>query len=200
MKTGNKVLCTFALAAVVGVLSLNVNADELDAQEAYLKQQIKQGADANVKYEGMDAQRKALFKQLDQYVDRAHADQAAHEALYEKQRINNIIADARNYASYLQARVSVVAETTRIKKEIFNNYTALSASNPQFSALIPQASADYQKALMDQYTAQAIADSAKAFANGPLVEAFAKQALSWYAGPQDAGRFVMNSIGISTVY
>ena len=200
MKKGFKVLCTLSLAAVAGVLSLSVNADEIDAQKAYVENQAKQGAKADVKYEGLDAQKKALFAQLDQYVDRAHADKAAQEALFEQQRINNITADARNYASYLQARVSIVAENTRVKKEIFDNYTGLSASNPQFAALVPAALADYQKALMDQYNAQAIADSAKAFANGPLIAGCAKQALSWYSGPQDAGRFVMSSIGISTVY
>ncbi len=200
MKKGFKVLGTFAIAAVIGVLSLNVNADEVDDLQAFVEKQAKQGAKADIKYEGLDAQKKALFAQLDQYVDRAHADKAAQEALFEQQRINNITADARNYASYLQARVSIVAENTRVKKEIYDNYTMLSASNPQFSALVPGALADYQKALMEQYNAQAIADSAKAFANGPLVATCAKQALSWYGGPQDAGRFVMSSIGISTVY
>ena len=200
MKKGFKVLCTCALTALIGVLSFSVNADEVDDLKSFVEKQARQGAKADIKYEGLDAQKKALFAQLDQYVDRAHADKAAQEALFEQQRINNITADARNYASYLQARVSIVAENTRVKKEIFDNYTKLSASNPQFAALVPGALADYQKALMDQYNAQAVADSAKAFTNGPLVETCAKQALSWYSGSQDAGKFVMQSIGISTVY
>ena len=200
MKKGIKVLVTFAVAAVIGVLSFSVKADEVDDLKSFVEKQAKQGAKADIKYEGLDAQKNALFAQLDKYVDRAHADKAAQEALFEQQRINNITADARNYASYLQARVSVVAENTRVKKEIFDNYTKLSASNPQFAALVPGALADYQKALMDQYNAQAVADSAKAFANGPLVAGCAKQALGWYKGSQDAGKFVMQSIGVPVVY
>ena len=200
MRRGFKVFCTCAIAALIGVLSLSVKADDLDNQKNYLVQQINNGSNAKVKYEKLDAQKATLLKQIDGYVSAARADQAAHEAVFEQQRLNNITADARNYASYLQARITNLAEVTRIKKEVFDNYTALSATNPQFAALIPAASADYQKALMDQYNAQAIADAAKMFVNGPLIDSYAKQALSWYKGPQDAGKFVMQSIGVSTVY
>ena len=200
MKRGLKVFSTFALALLIGVLGVSVQADDLDAQKAYLVAQINRGAAAKVQYEKLDAQKKALLKQIDGYVDRAKADQAAHEALFEEQRINNIVSESANYASYLQARITNVAEVTRIKKEVYDNYTKLSATNGQFSALIPAAAADYQKALMDQYTAQAVADAAKMFVNGPLIKTYAKQALSWYQGPQDAGKFVMQSIGVSTVY
>ncbi|MCR4654947.1 MAG: hypothetical protein K5770_01740 [Lachnospiraceae bacterium] len=200
MKRKIKVISTAALAFVAGVLSLNVRADDLDAQKAFLVGQIENGANAQVKYEGLDAQKATLLAEIDGYVAEAKAAQAAHEALFEQQRINNIVADARNYAGYLQARIANFAETTRIKKEVVDNYTNLSKTDPQFAALLPAAIADYQKALNDQNYAQAVADSAKTFVNGPFVESNAKAALSWYAGPQDAGKFVMGSIGISTVY
>ena len=200
MKRKIKILSSVALAGLIGVLSLNVKADDLDAQKAYLFQQIENGTNAQVKYEGVEAQKNTLFGEIDGYVAQARASQAAHEAEFERQRINNVIADSRNYADYLQQRVANFAETSRIKKQVVDNYTALSLVNPQYAALLPAALADYQKALNDQNYAQAVANNAKIFVNGPLIETNAKQALSWYAGPQDAGKFVMGSIGISTVY
>ncbi|HAG68524.1 MAG TPA: hypothetical protein DCL38_00960 [Lachnospiraceae bacterium] len=189
-----------ALTLVISVLGVSAKADDLDAQKAYLVGQINQGAAAQVQYEKLDKQKKALLKQIDGYVDRAKADREAHAELFEQQRINNIISESANYASYLQARITNVAEVTRIKKEVFDNYTALSKSNSQYAALIPAASADYQKALMDQYYAKSVADAARMFVDGPLIRTYAKNALSWYSGPQDAGKFVMQSIGIPTVY
>ncbi len=200
MRKGLKAFSTFAAAALIGVLAFNVKADDLDVQKDFVIQQINQGANADIKYEKLDAQKDVLINEINGYADKAHKDQQAHEALFEQQRINAIIADARNYASYLQARIPIVSEVANVKKAVLDNYTGLSVSNPQYTGLIPAASADYQKALMDQYNAQNAADAAKMFVNGPLIESYAKNALSWYQGPQDAGKFVMQSIGISTIY
>ena len=54
---------------------------------------------------------------------------------------------SENYISYLDGVIFNLNETVRIKKEIVDNYTYLSQFNPAFRDLIPQAQADYEKAV-----------------------------------------------------
>lgn len=52
-----------------------------------------------------------------------------------------------NYVEYLDGVIFNLNETARIKKEVVTNYTYLSQFNPAFRDLIPQAQADYEKAV-----------------------------------------------------
>lgn len=52
-----------------------------------------------------------------------------------------------NYVEYLDGVIFNLNETARIKKEIVTNYTYLSQFNPAFRDKIPQAQADYEKAV-----------------------------------------------------
>lgn len=52
-----------------------------------------------------------------------------------------------NYIEYLDGVIYNLNETVRIKKEIVDNYIYLSQFNPAFRDLIPQAQADYEKAV-----------------------------------------------------
>ena len=54
---------------------------------------------------------------------------------------------SENYISYLDGVIFNLNETVRIKKEIVDNYVYLSQFNPAFRDLIPQAQADYEKAV-----------------------------------------------------
>ncbi len=202
MRRGFKALGAVTATVLIVMLSLNVRADSnIEAQGEYLKAQVNDSVShSKVKSSELEAQKKALFEVIDRNVEKALADQKAHEELFETQRINNIIADSRNYASYLRARTTNLADNTRIKKEILDNYRSISAYNPQMGALIPQALADYEKAVMEETYGRCVADAAEMFVNGPLIEQYAKQALDSYSGSQDAGSFVMRSIGVSTVY
>ncbi|MCR5791512.1 MAG: hypothetical protein K6G83_16670 [Lachnospiraceae bacterium] len=199
MRRGFKVLAACSAAVLAGILTLPARADDLDAQKQYLVGQINSYT-TTINPAVLDAQKNYLLGQIDSYVAKAKADQAAHEAEYFQQRVNNIKMDARNYADYLQQRIKVVAETTRVKKEVLNNYTNLSKTSAQYAALIPAATADYQKALYEETYAQAVANAAKMFVNGPFIDAYAKAAVNTYRGPQDAGSFVMKSIGVPVVY
>lgn len=62
---------------------------------------------------------------------------------------------SENYVKYLDGVIYNLNETARIKKEIVDNYTWLSQFNPAFRDKIPQAQADYEKALawVDAYKA-----------------------------------------------
>lgn len=52
-----------------------------------------------------------------------------------------------NYVKYLDGVIYNLNETVRIKKEVVDNYTYLSQFNPAFRDKIPQAQADYDKAV-----------------------------------------------------
>lgn len=52
-----------------------------------------------------------------------------------------------NYVKYLNGVIYNLEETARIKKEIVDNYTWLAQYNPSFADKIPQAQADYDKAV-----------------------------------------------------
>lgn len=60
-----------------------------------------------------------------------------------------------NYVKYLDGVIYNLNETARIKKEVVDNYTYLSQFNPAFKDKIPQAQADYDKAVawVDYYKA-----------------------------------------------
>ena len=52
-----------------------------------------------------------------------------------------------NYLKYLDGVIFNLNETARIKKEVVDNYKWLSQYNPYYATLIPQAQADYDKAV-----------------------------------------------------
>lgn len=60
---------------------------------------------------------------------------------------NSQIWRSDNYVKYLDGVIFNLNETARIKKEIVDNYTYLSQFNPAFREKIPQAQADYDKAV-----------------------------------------------------
>lgn len=60
---------------------------------------------------------------------------------------NSQIWRSENYISYLDGVIFNLNETARIKKEVVDNYTYLSQFNPAFKDKIPQAQADYDKAV-----------------------------------------------------
>lgn len=60
---------------------------------------------------------------------------------------NSQIWRSDNYVKYLDGVIFNLNETARIKKEIVTNYTYLSQYNPAFRDKIPQAQADYDKAV-----------------------------------------------------
>jgi len=60
---------------------------------------------------------------------------------------NSQVWRSENYISYLDEVVYNLNETARIKKEIVDNYKWLSQYNPYYATLIPQAQADYDKAV-----------------------------------------------------
>lgn len=68
---------------------------------------------------------------------------------------NSQIWRSDNYVKYLDGVIYNLNETARIKKEIVDNYKWLSQYNPYYATLIPQAQADYDKAVawVDYYKA-----------------------------------------------
>lgn len=68
---------------------------------------------------------------------------------------NSQIWRSDNYVKYLDGVIYNLNETVRIKKEVVDNYTYLSQFNPAFRNKIPQAQADYDKAVawVDYYKA-----------------------------------------------
>lgn len=68
---------------------------------------------------------------------------------------NSQIWRSENYVKYLDGVIYNLNETARIKKEIVDNYTWLAKVNPSFTDKIPQAQADYDKAVawVDAYKA-----------------------------------------------
>lgn len=60
---------------------------------------------------------------------------------------NSQIWRSDNYLKYLDGVIFNLNETARIKKEVVDNYTYLSQFNPAFMDKIPQAQADYDKAV-----------------------------------------------------
>lgn len=68
---------------------------------------------------------------------------------------NSQIWRSDNYVQYLDGVIFNLNETARIKKEIVDNYKWLSQYNPYYATLIPQAQADYDKAVawVDYYKA-----------------------------------------------
>ncbi len=68
---------------------------------------------------------------------------------------NSQIWRSDNYVKYLDGVIYNLNETVRIKKEIVDNYKWLSQYNPYYATLIPQAQADYDKAVawVDYYKA-----------------------------------------------
>ena len=71
-------------------------------------------------------------------------------------------AEANNYIDYLSKAIVNLKETERIKKEVVDNYTNLSAVNPSYAAMLPQAMADYNKAVADRQQWEANLAKAKA--------------------------------------
>ena len=70
-----------------------------------------------------------------------HAD-AVHSQLRKYNR-----DEADNYLKYLDRAIINLKETERIKLEVVNNYTNLSAVNSTYAAMVPQAQADYNNAV-----------------------------------------------------
>ena len=72
---------------------------------------------------------------------------------------NSEVWRSENYVKYLDGVIYNLNETARIKKEIVDNYTWLSRYNPYYATLIPQAQADYEKAVawVDYYKAYKVA-------------------------------------------
>lgn len=60
---------------------------------------------------------------------------------------NSQVWRSDNYLKYLDGVIFNLNETARIKKEVVDNYTYLSQFNPAFRDKIPQAQADYDKAV-----------------------------------------------------
>ena len=60
---------------------------------------------------------------------------------------NSQIWRSDNYVKYLDGVIYNLNETARIKKEVVDNYIYLSQFNPAFRDKIPQAQADYDKAV-----------------------------------------------------
>lgn len=60
---------------------------------------------------------------------------------------NSQVWRSDNYVKYLDGVIYNLNETVRIKKEIVDNYKWLSQYNPYYATLIPQAQADYDKAV-----------------------------------------------------
>ena len=59
-------------------------------------------------------------------------------------------AEADNYLNYLNKAIVNLKETERIKKEVVDNYTNLAKVNPSYAAMLPAATADYNKAVADR--------------------------------------------------
>lgn len=74
----------------------------------------------------------------------AAAQQAATVAGQIRQYNRN---EADNYLNYLNKAIINLKETERIKKEVVDNYTALSKVNAQYAALLPGAINDYNAAV-----------------------------------------------------
>ncbi len=72
-------------------------------------------------------------------------------------------AEAENYVNYLKKAVVNLKETERIKKEVVDNYTTLAQNDPQFAALLPAATLDYNNAVAAR--AKVEADIQKALAD-----------------------------------
>lgn len=72
---------------------------------------------------------------------------------------NSEVWRSENYVKYLDGVIYNLNETVRIKKEIVDNYKWLSQYNPYYATLIPQAQADYEKAVawVDYYKAYKVA-------------------------------------------
>lgn len=97
----------------------------------------------------------------DSMADKGAAAQQAAMALNEVSRYNR--AEADNYINYLNKAIINLKETERIKQEVVNNYTNLATVNPTYAAMIPQAMAEYNKAVADRQQweanlAKAVAD------------------------------------------
>jgi pyrroline-5-carboxylate reductase len=88
---------------------------------------------------------------------------AQHQALVMSQLQRYNRAEADNYINYLNKVVVNLKETERIKKEVVDNYTNLSKVNPTYAAMLPQAMAEYNTAVLAR--AQAEANVAKAVAD-----------------------------------
>ena len=72
---------------------------------------------------------------------------------------NSEVWRSENYVKYLDGVIYNLNETARIKKEIVDNYKWLSQVNPYYATLIPQAQADYEKAVawVDYYKVYKVA-------------------------------------------
>ena len=72
---------------------------------------------------------------------------------------NSEVWRSENYVKYLDGVIYNLNETARIKKEIVDNYKWLSQVNPYYATLIPQAEADYNKAVawVEYYKAYKVA-------------------------------------------
>lgn len=84
----------------------------------------------------------------DSMADKNAAAQQAALVANEVQRYNR--AEADNYLNYLNKAIINLKETERVKKEVVDNYTNLAKVNPTYAAMIPQAVADYNKAVSDR--------------------------------------------------
>jgi len=63
-------------------------------------------------------------------------------------------SNAVTYVQLLKTQVQGKQEMERVKLEVLNNYKSLAAVNPSYEAMIPQALADYQKAVAETQAAQ----------------------------------------------
>ena len=181
-----KILKLLAVSALFTLIfAMPVMADDLDDTKAYLDAKLQGWVDAGKAYspfmsDQLDSEKAYLDAKLQGYVDAAHAARQAQADVFCQQKVNSIVADAQNYALYLQKLTGNKAETTRIKKEIVDNYTYLSQFNPEFVARKAEAEAVYQAALADQMAEQAHADAAKAAAYSAQMPAFALNYVDTY--------------------
>ena len=183
MKRILKLMAVCALFTVI--FAMPVMADDLDDTKAYLDAKLQGWVDRGKidmpsMSDELDARKAYLDARLQGYVDKAHADRQAQADLFCTQKVNSIVADAQNYANYLQQVVGNKAETTRIKKEIVDNYAYLSQFNPEFEALKAEAEVVCQAALDDQNAEQAHADAAKAVAYSEAFRDFALNFVDTY--------------------
>ncbi|MBR2275734.1 MAG: hypothetical protein IJ873_06710 [Lachnospiraceae bacterium] len=181
-----KILKLLAVSALFTLIfAMPVMADDLDDTKAYLDAKLQGWVDRGKTYspfmsDQLDKEKAYLDAKLQGYVDAAHAARQAQADLFCTQKVNSIVADAQNYALYLQKLTGNKAETTRIKKEIVDNYTYLSQFNPEYVAKMAEAEAVYQAALADQMAEQAHADAAKAAAYSAQMPAFALNYVDTY--------------------
>lgn len=79
---------------------------------------------------------------------------SAHRKAVADQLVKLNYENAITYVQLLKTQVQGKQENERVKLEVLNNYKSLALVNPAYEAMIPQALADYQKAVAETQAAQ----------------------------------------------